>query len=61
MVGTPQLLTPDDASPFYELAPVPPGEMQFVVDTPSFRWDAKRVSFKGLTLHSCRGCTARHT
>jgi hypothetical protein len=37
MVGTPQLLTPDDTSPFYELAPIPPGEMQFAVDTPTFR------------------------
>lgn len=39
MVGTPQLLTPDDPSPFYELAPIPPGEMQFAVDTPCFRWE----------------------
>lgn len=38
MVGTPQLLTPDDPSPFYELAPIPNGEMQFAVDTPCFRW-----------------------
>lgn len=38
MVGTPQLLTPDDTSPFYELAPIPPGEMQYAVDTPCFRW-----------------------
>ena len=37
MVGTAQLLTPDDPSPFYELAPIPPGEMQFAVDTPCFR------------------------
>lgn len=37
MVGTPQLLTPDDTSPFYELAPIPPGEMQYAVDTPCFR------------------------
>eukprot|EP00775_Hariotina_reticulata_P011322 gene11322-11472_t len=37
MVGTPQLLTPDDVSPFYELAPIPPGEMVFAVDTPCFR------------------------
>lgn len=39
MVGTPQLLTPDDPSPFFELAPIPNGEMQFAVDTPCFRWD----------------------
>jgi hypothetical protein len=38
MVGTPQVLTPDDPSPFYELAPIPNGEMQFAVDTPCFRW-----------------------
>lgn len=38
MVGTPQLLTPDDPSPFFELAPIPPGDMQFAVDTPCFRF-----------------------
>lgn len=43
MVGTPQLLTPDDTSPFYELAPIPPGEMQFSVDTPTFRSDQQQL------------------
>lgn len=37
MLGTPQLLLPDDASPFHELAPVQPGEALFAVDTPTFR------------------------
>ena len=48
MVGTPQLLTPDDTSPFYELAPIPPGEMQYAVDNPCFRCGSSSA-----TLHMC--------
>jgi hypothetical protein len=37
MIGTPQGLDPDDISPFYDLAPMPPGTEQFAVDTTCFR------------------------
>jgi hypothetical protein len=37
MIGTTQPLDPDDTSPFFDLAPMPPGTEQFAVDTTCFR------------------------